>query len=168
VTAEKVPAKMKPIYDAIITLTDSVCKEHLNQECADLSRQMAAALCRKRPSPLVNGKAKTWAAGIVYALGQMNFLFDKSQTPYISPGDLCKLFDVSQQSAGARAKQIRDLLNMHRFDHTWMLPSRMEDNPLIWMLSVNGFIVDIRHMPRGAQEEAYRKGLIPYIPDDQP
>ena len=38
-----------------------------------------AKLCRKRPSPLVSGKARTWAAGIVYAIGQQNFIFDRSQ-----------------------------------------------------------------------------------------
>ncbi len=40
----------------------------------------------------------------------------------------------------------------------------MEDNPLIWLLSVNGFLMDIRQAPLGAQVEAFRKGLIPYIP----
>jgi hypothetical protein len=34
------------------------------------------------------------------------------------------------------------------------------------MLSVNGMIVDIRSMPREAQEIAFEKGLIPYIPGD--
>ena len=36
------------------------------------------------------------------------------------------------------------------------------------MVSVNGLIVDVRRMPRAIQEEAYRKGLIPYIPADGP
>jgi hypothetical protein len=29
---------------------------------------------------------------------------------------------------------------------------------------VNGFVVDVRHMPRDIQEVAYEKGLIPYLP----
>ena len=37
---------------------------------------------------------------------------------------------------------------------------------MIWLLSVNGFLMDIRQAPRGAQEEALRRGLIPYIPGD--
>jgi len=37
---------------------------------------------------------------------------------------------------------------------------------MAWMVSVNGMIVDIRSMPRTAQEVAFEKGLIPYIPDD--
>jgi hypothetical protein len=43
----------------------------------------------------------------------------------------------------------------------------MGDNPLIWMLEVNGFLVDIRMAPREAQVAAYEKGLIPYIPADR-
>ena len=43
-----------------------------------------------------------------------------------------------------------------------------EDNPLVWMLEVNGFVIDIRHAPREAQVVAYQKGLIPWIPADRP
>ncbi len=78
---EKVPKKMQAVYDAIVALTDKVCREHLNEEYAQFSRRLAATLCRKRLSPLVSGKPESWACGIVYALGQVNFLFDRSQTP---------------------------------------------------------------------------------------
>ena len=67
---EKVPEQMRAIYDEIVALTDAACGKHLSQEYADLSRKMAATLSRKRPSPLTSGRAKTWAAGIVYALGR--------------------------------------------------------------------------------------------------
>ena len=48
-----------------------------------------------------------------------------------------------------------------------MLPGRMDDSLLPWLISVNGFIVDARSLPRPLQEEAYRKGLIPYLPGDK-
>jgi hypothetical protein len=35
---------------------------------------------------------------------------------------------------------------------------------VVWLIQVNGLIVDARHMPRGVQEEAFRLGLIPYLP----
>ena len=38
---------------------------------------------------------------------------------------------------------------------------------MVWMVSVNGFFMDIRHAPRALQEEAFGKGLIPYIPADR-
>ncbi len=35
------------------------------------------------------------------------------------------------------------------------------------MIRVDGLIVDARREPREVQEQAYRKGLIPYIPADR-
>jgi hypothetical protein len=52
-------------------------------------------------------------------------------------------------------------------DSQWTLPSRMERNPMAWMVTVNGLIMDARSLPRPLQEEAYRKGLIPYIPGEK-
>jgi len=40
----------------------------------------------------------------------------------------------------------------------------MEDNPLAWMMMVDGFVVGVRQMPHDIQEVAYEKGLIPYLP----
>ena len=39
-----------------------------------------------------------------------------------------------------------------------------EKNPMIWMLLINDFLVDIRIMPREVQVAAFNQGLIPYIP----
>jgi hypothetical protein len=43
----------------------------------------------------------------------------------------------------------------------------MEDNPLAWMITVNGLIVDARYLPRDIQEVAYEKGLIPSLPEQR-
>jgi hypothetical protein len=165
---ERVPAKMQPTYDAIISITDEVCREHLTDEYAALARKMAAALARKRPSPLATGRERTWACSILYALGRVNFLHDKSQTPHMRMDELCKRCGVSQGSASAKARIIHDKLELMQLHPDWTLPSRLADNPLAWMLMVNGIPVDARWMPREFQEEVYRMGLIPYIPDDGP
>ncbi|HKJ70110.1 MAG TPA: DUF6398 domain-containing protein [bacterium] len=168
-TAQKsyrVPKKMREKYDAIVAQTDTVCRESLNGEYADLARKMTAALSRKRPSPLQRGQVRSWAAGIVYALGQVNFLFDKSEEPYMSASALSDLFDVSQNTASGKAKTIREKLDTGVMDPEWTLPSRVEGNPMAWMIQVDGFIVDARRMPREIQEEAYRQGLIPYLPEE--
>jgi hypothetical protein len=57
-----VPKAMAEIYAAVTALTDAVCREHLNDEYAELFRFAAAALCRKRPSPLSKGLPASWAA----------------------------------------------------------------------------------------------------------
>lgn len=155
---------MRDTYEAVVSIMDEFCHTYLNQEYAYLSRKMAAALSRKRPSPLESGRAKSWAAGIVHTLGQVNFLFDKSQEPYMSARDLCEKIGISQSTAANKSRAIWDRLNLMQFDPEWCLPSLLEENPLAWMISVNGVIVDVRMMTREVQEEAFRLGLIPHLP----
>ncbi len=59
------------------------------------------------------------------------------------------------------------MFDMYQLDPNWCLPDLIDENPLVWMLEVNGFIVDVRHTPREVQEIAFEKGLIPYIPSDR-
>ncbi len=164
--SETVPAALKPQYDEIVAILDGLCTQHLNAEYAQVARQMTATLARKRPSPLLSGKPNTWAAAIVHALGTVNFLFDKTQTPHLRADELAAVFGLSKSTVANKAKQIRDLLNIGVFEPEWTLPSRMEQNPMAWMITVNGFIIDARSAPLAIQEEAFRKGLIPYIPGD--
>ncbi|MBI2941997.1 MAG: hypothetical protein HYY04_16325 [Chloroflexi bacterium] len=155
---------MLPTYEAIVSLTDPFCKEYLTEEYAALCRKAAAALCRKRPSPLLSGNLNTWACAIVYAIGSVNFLFDRSQTPSMSAADLAAAFGIAKSTAGNKAKAVRDALDMDYFDWHWLLPSRLADFSAVWMVEVNGLIVDVRQMPREIQQEAFRKGYIPYLP----
>lgn len=165
--SKTVPAAMKSTYATIVALIDPFCQQYLTSEYATLCHELAAALSRKRPSPLSRGKPEIWACAIIYALGQVNFLFDKSQTPHMRPDELCAAFGVSQSSAASKAKVIRDLFGMGPFEPRWCLPSLLDENPMVWMLEVNGLIVDVRAMPRAVQEMAYQQGLIPYIPADR-
>jgi hypothetical protein len=165
--SERVPKPMEKTFNDIVALTDAFCRAHLDEEYAQLARQATAALCRKRPSPLATGNRKTWACGIVYALGSANFLFDKSQKPTMRAAELCAGFGVSQSTGSAKAKAVRDILGMGQMDPQWCRPSKMEDNPLAWMIMVDGFVVDVRRMSRAVQEVAYEKGLIPYIPGEK-
>jgi hypothetical protein len=164
--SENVPKIMQDKYLEIVNLTDTFCNEKLNKEYAQFIRYVIAALCRKRPSPLSKGKAKTWACGAVHAIGTVNFLFDKSQTIYISASELYTKFDIGQSTGQSKSKIIRDLLKMYQMDPNWTLPSKLKDNPMIWMLSVNGIVMDIRDLPIEAQEQAFEQGLIPYIPGE--
>ena len=38
---------------------------------------------------------------------------------------------------------------------------------MAWLIQYNGFMVDVRSLPRNIQVIAYEKGIIPYIPADK-
>jgi Domain of unknown function (DUF6398) len=161
-----VPKIMMPVYEKIVGLTDDVCDRELNSEYRDLARAMTAALGRKRPSPLTSGQPRTWACGIVYVLGRINFLGDPSFSPHMTTAKMCGVFEVGESTVHAKARVIESALGTQAFDPQWTLPSLLEKNPLVWMAEVNGLLVDLRNMPREVQEIAFEDGLIPYIPAD--
>ncbi len=164
---DKIPATTQPYYDQIITITDATCRDHLTEECADMCRKLAGALARKRPSPIVRGKPEIWAAGILHAICMVNFLFDASQTPHVRSEELSTFCGVAQSSMAAKSKLIREMFDMLPFDPKWCLPSRIDSNPMAWYIMVDGYVIDARTAPREIQEEAYRLGMIPYIPADR-
>ncbi len=159
----KVPKCWEGPLAALIALTDGFCDEHLDHEYAELARYAIAALCRKRPSPLTNGHSQTWACAVLYALGQVNFLSDRSTAPYMAMADLCGYFGIALSTGGNKAKLVRTALSMHQFDHNWTLPSRLESSSLSWLIEVDGLIVDARQLPVDMQEVAVQKGLIPFV-----
>ncbi|MCD5416351.1 DUF6398 domain-containing protein [Candidatus Bipolaricaulota bacterium] len=161
-----VPKGMLACYEAIVDLTDAFCRAHLNDEYAGLCRKLTAKLSRKRPSPLMRGRPTSWAGAVLYTIGRVNFLFDKSQTPHLAAKQLCKSVGVSQNTASGKSTEIMRLLKIVPFEPEWTRPSKIDENPMAWMISVDGFILDARSAPREIQEEALRMGLIPYLPDE--
>jgi hypothetical protein len=163
-----IPASVRPAYDAIIRLTDTFCQAHLSHEYQLLCRKLTGVLARKRPSPLTRGKPELWACAIVRIIGWVNFLDDSSQKLHMKLTAIDKAFGVAESTGQGKAKAIRDLLKIRQFDFHWMLRKHVEESPVAWMIQVNGFVLDARHLRRQIQEEAFRKGLIPFIPRTRP
>ena len=149
----------------IAGLVEAFCRDHLNEEYAELCRRLTEKLARKRPSPLVGGKPNTWACGIVRTIGWVNFLDDTSQKPHMKLTAIDKAFGVGESTGQGKSMLIRKMLKIAPMDPAWSLRSQMDKNPMAWMIEVNGFLVDARYLKREFQEEAFRKGLIPYIPE---
>ena len=165
--SDKLPKAMAEKFAAIATLTDSFCTSHLDDEYRQVVRQAVGALARKRPSPLQKGKENVWAAAAIHAVGRVNFLDDPSQTPHCKSRAIFEFFEIGESTGQNKSKEIREILKMGPLSPEWTLPSRLADNPMIWMLEVNGMIVDIRQMPIELQRFAYEEGLIPFVPDER-
>ena len=163
-STEKIPSALAAKFSAITALTDAFCEKHLNDEYRVLIHRVVGSLARKRPSPLLKGKEIVWAAAAVDAVGRVNFLDDPSQVPHFKPKALYEFFDVAESTGQNKSRQIREAFGMGPMSPEWTLPSRLADNPLVWMLQVNGLMIDIRRAPAELQRLAYEKGLIPSIP----
>jgi len=152
--------------ERIAELTNSFCLNHLDEDYRELCEDLAWA-AYEEGLPLEKGRPVSWASGIVHAIGFINFLHDPSLSPHMTSAQLADGFGVSQQTMQTKSKIIRDEFDLTQMDPDWCLPSLIGENPLVWMLEVDGFIVDARSAPLDFQQEAYRLGLIPYVPGDK-
>ena len=83
----------------------------------------------------------------------------------MTAADFAAKVGVGQSTIAAHSREIREALDLVRFDPAWTRPSKLLDNPLAWLVLIDGFPIDVRHVPREIQEEVFRLGLIPFVPD---
>lgn len=165
--SEEVPAEFWQAYLELVSLTDEFCNERLDTEYQELCRELAIRLCQPG-TPVARGKRTSWASGIVYTIGWVNFFSDPNSEPYLRSEEIAEWFAVSVGTMQSKSRMIREGLRIISLDPEFTHSSRLDDNPLVWMVELtNGIIIDIRYAPRNAQETAYEHGLIPYIPDDR-
>ncbi len=109
------------------------------------------------PPTIVNPTLRT--------IGWVNFLDDSSKKPHLKLTAIDKVFGVAESTGQGKSMLIRKMFKIRSMEPAWSLRSQMDKNPMAWMIQVNGFLVDARFLKREIQEEALRKGLIPYIPE---
>lgn len=141
------PVDPKAALDAraadLISRTDAFCKTALDDEYADLCARLIGKMRRKKVVPFVTGRPEIWAAAVVYALGQINFLFDPDEMPHSTPDAIADFFGVSKVTVGLKAKAIRELFKLKRWDGEFCTASIAARNPFANLVMVNGFILPL-------------------------
>lgn len=147
--------------EKIIELVSRFCKEKLNDEYEQLCIDLTKKLGRKRNVPFMSGNLEIWASSIVYTVGTLNFLFDKSFEPYIPSSDIHEYFGTKSSTVSAKSKLIRDLLKLNRFNNEFSTSRMVESNPFNQFVMVNDMIVSLDSIPEEYQKmvkEARAKG----------
>lgn len=98
-------------------------------------------MARKRNVPFLSGRVEIWAAAIIYALGSINFLFDKSFLPHATPDTLSSYFQVSRRTVAQKAKLIRDTFKLEYFNPEFSTERMAKNKPFARMAMVDGFVV---------------------------
>jgi len=145
-------AQIETVSQELLRLTGGFCDQHLGQEYRALAERLVAKMRRKRQVPFLRGRVEIWAAAIIYALGQINFLFDPAEEPHVSPSQITDYFGTSKSTVGQRAKRIRDMFRMAPFDAEFSTQRMLEANPFNDMVMINGLIVPMSFLPPEVQE----------------
>ncbi|MGH8886976.1 MAG: DUF6398 domain-containing protein [Egibacteraceae bacterium] len=112
----RVPVALRPRVGQMLCLVDGWCAACLDEEYAALTQRVIGKLGRKRLSPLTTGQPRVWAAGALYAVGQLNYLMDARRPPHLTADELSALTGVAKSTLANKARQVRELAGLRRFD----------------------------------------------------
>jgi hypothetical protein len=138
----------------LIKMTTGFCETYLDTDYKQLCENLIKKMSRKRNIPFLSGRTEIWAAAIVYAIGSINFLFDKSFKPYATTEDICRHFGTTKSTTSQKAKVIRDMFRLNYWDKEFSTTHMKETNPFSNMVMVEGLIVDKRFLSAEIQEVA--------------
>lgn len=133
--------RVQAIQRQLTELTAACCRRHADAEYEQLCKKLIHKMARKRVAPFLSGRVEIWAAAILYALGSINFLFDKSFLPHATPDTLCNYFQVSKRTVAQKAKLIRDMFKLEYFDPEFSTERMAKNNPFARLTMAGGFLV---------------------------
>lgn len=136
----------------LIGMTAGFCDTYLDEEYKELCEKLIRKMSRKRQVPFLSGQMKNWAAGVVYAIGSINFLFDKSFEPYVSVTGICDYFGTKKSTTSQKSKDIQTLFKLSYFDDDFSTSHMQEKNPFKNLVMVNGLIIPKEALPPELQE----------------
>lgn len=97
----------------------------------------------------------------MYAIGQINFLFDPTRTPHLTAKQLTERLGVVQTTMANKAGLINRTLDIGIFEPDLTREAMLVQHPMAWIVEVDGLLIDVRTLPPELQDEARRRGLIP-------
>lgn len=122
---------MQSMDSKIAILTKSIelfCEQNANAEFNNICLKVIGKLARKKICPLANGSLNVWAAAIIHAVGNVNFVFDKSAGFQIPLDKIALTFGCASNTITNRSKQIRDLLKMKPLDPVYAISANRNCN----------------------------------------
>jgi hypothetical protein len=116
-----------------------------DQRLHDIYTGFACSLCDAAAGSdqlnLHRGRIEIWAAAIVYAIAQLNFLFSPETPHHLTPDELCNWFKVKKGTIGSKAASIRYTLDLFFDDERFCAPHVI--SAFQFIEDENGFIFPV-------------------------
>lgn len=143
---------LKEKEQKLLDLAGSFCAQELDDDYYQLCEKLIKKLGRKKDVPFKRGKLEIWAAAVIYAVGSINFLFDKSFEPYMSAEQISEYFGTKNSTVSNKARQIKDMFDIFHFSPEFSTNKMTADNPMNKLVMVDGLIAPLSSLPPDLQE----------------
>jgi len=97
-------------------------EKRLHDTYSVLAANLCDAVAASELLRIDRGRVEIWAAAIVYAIAQLNFLFSAETPNHLTPDELCDWFQTKQSTVSNKAYKIRSSLETLHNDERFCAP----------------------------------------------
>ncbi len=159
-----IPEELLSKFDNAYTLLLKFILKYEVGTLGILSLEMLISFAIQFPGEFKKGRPASWAAGIIHAIGTINFLSDPDYEPYIEDKEIYSFFKVSQSTMQSKSRVIKDLFQLFYVDTEWSTPENLLACDMFWEFETEDGIIDFREAPEDAQLAAVKDDFIPVAP----
>ena len=97
----------------LIKLINAFCDKYLDEEYKNLSVKLIKRMANEEKVLFNCGSLENWAASILYALGQINYLFNKThEGQYVSRKTLLRFYHAKSSTITNKSAEIKKKYNL--------------------------------------------------------
>ncbi len=147
------PEKLSNRQEEILELIAPFCVQKLSDEYFVLAGKLLKMLAEIEPSPFEKGQPQIWAAGIIQALGSINWMFDRDNPHYTPAKEINAFFGTKSSTVSQKASLIKDLLDLDRGDPDLSTQHTRANDPFANIVMMDGLFVSMDMLPQHLQEQ---------------
>lgn len=125
---DDIPEGLRPAVLRIHDKLEPVCKTRLNDEYLELCLRLLRDACLAGLA-VGSGKPEAWAAGLVHAVGRVNFLFDPAMNPHLPAKEIPILFSISTGTMQNRSNLLCDEFDLGPWSIRYMTEEMRQKTP---------------------------------------
>jgi len=144
--------EIKEKENQILELARTFSSQNLDDDYFQLCEKLIKKMGRKREVPFQRGQVEIWAAAVVYAIGSINFLFDKSFEPFMTGEQICDYFGQKVSTVSSKAKTIKDMFKLRYYDPEFSTNKMSQNNPFNHYVMIDGFTLSLNSLPEELQK----------------
>ncbi len=139
--------------EQILKMIEDFCAQKLNEEYLGLADRVIKELAQIEPVPFMRGKPEIWAAGVIHALGSVNWMFDRSNKCHTPAADINAFFGTNGSTTSQKATLIKDMLDMHHGDREFSTQDSIDNDPFAQFVMLDNMIVPMSMLSEELQQQ---------------
>lgn len=100
--------------EKLTEMVDEFCDEYLNDEYKEICENIIEDMANGKRVHFKKGKLEVWASAVIYAVCQINSLFDEANEVHITRKDILNYFNTKQSVVSRKAINLRNIYHLDK------------------------------------------------------